>query len=82
MPPTVIGLLTGETQGQYILNPMLETVDDEETFEEGYISVGMNLISKLHTWRCQILEYKPDGVREAGPQNEATGSFNESGGLG
>ena len=61
MPPSVVGLLTGETvSNYYILNPMLELTEDEETFEEVYVPAGMNFINKTYVWRSQILDHKPE----------------------
>lgn len=60
MPPSVVGLMGGETQGGYVLNPMLEDLTDDEALDKVYTSVGMNIISKTYVWRCQILDHKPE----------------------
>ena len=60
MPPSVVGLLTGETPSSYILNPMLEESEDDETFDDVYIPVGLNFINKTYVWRNQILDHKPE----------------------
>ena len=78
MPPSVVGLLTGETSNSHILNPMLEEAEDAETFEEVYTAVGLNLINKTYVWRCQVLEYKPE-IGEAKLRKTEGGSL---GGLG
>ena len=81
MPPSVIGLLTGETPGSYILNPMLEPTEDEETYDTMYASAGLNFVNKTYVWRNQILDYKPEvGVAGAKPPREMHDE--DSGGLG
>jgi hypothetical protein len=66
MPPYVVGLMTGETAAAYVLNPMLEKVEeyDEEYGDiiatDTIAPIGMNFINKTYVWRCQILEEKPD----------------------
>ena len=82
MPPSVIGLLIKETPGSYVLNPMLEPTEDEETYDTVYISAGMNFVNKTYVWRNQILEYKPE-VGVIGSKLQKTESYDEnSGGLG
>lgn len=78
MPPFVEGLLLQETAGSYILNPMLETRHDEETYEPYNVPVGMNFVSKTYVWRCQVLESKPEASDK--PASEE-GDY-EEGGLG
>lgn len=79
MPPSVVGLLTGETPGNYTLNPMLETTEDQDTFEEVYVPVGINFVNKTYVWRCQVLDHKPDvtSVTENSHRSEE-----DTGGLG
>jgi len=82
MPPSVIGLLTGETPGSYILNPMLEPTKDEETYDTVYLSAGLNFINRTYVWRNQILDYKPEvGTLETKLQR-AREHDEDDGGLG
>jgi hypothetical protein len=60
MPPYVVGLLTGDSPAHYVLNPMLEVQPDENTQELMFVPVGMNFISRVYVWRCQMLAEKPD----------------------
>lgn len=78
MPPTVTGLLTGETATSYILNPLLELVEDTETGEPAYLQAGMNMVNRTYVWRVQILENKPEVEHTEEPQ----GLGEDDGGLG
>lgn len=79
MPPSVVGLLTSDTPSHYVLNPMLESKQDEETYEESLVPVGMNFINRTYVWRCNVLAEKP--ISEV-DDNSVAMQEDMSGGLG
>jgi hypothetical protein len=75
MPPYMVGLLSNETPGAYVLTKVIEYRENEEEYTmEPYIIDQHNHVSKTYVWRCEVLGEKP-------PLDERP--FNgEDGGLG
>ena len=74
MPPYVVGLLIAETQSSYILNPILETEDQDYAYSGESQPAGMSFINRTYVWRCQILESKPNPA--------SSEPFDDVGGMG
>lgn len=74
MPPYVVGILTQETAGAYVLMKMLEETETEEGWDIT-TSENMNFINRTYVWRVEML-------REP-PQLEGFGTeYSGEGGLG
>lgn len=59
MPPMVVGLLSNETAGSYVLTKVLEYKENDDYGLEPIIIDSHNHINKTYVWRCEVLGEKP-----------------------
>lgn len=73
MPASIVGFLSEETPGSYVLTKTVEYQEDEETFENIAVEVPtMLLVSRTYVWACEVL----------GERHETEQPYNGEGGLG
>lgn len=74
MPPYIVGLLSSETPGTYMLTKVIEYRENEDELTMEPFEVAQhNHINKTYVWRCEVLG-------EQAPIDETP--YNGEGGLG
>jgi hypothetical protein len=61
MPASIVGFLSEETPGSYVLTKTIEYQEDEDTYEKVAVEVPtMLLVSRTYVWACEILGERHD----------------------